>query len=209
MDVAILTRVSSNKQEDARQESELRNVCQENNWAVVECVSITLSGNSKERPDLERVMTLARDGKIQKVLVHEVSRVARRNSTAHKFVEDLAELGVSLWWNAQRIETLLPDGKRNPAAAIMFALLAEMARAEREQLIERTRSGLAEARRNGQVLGRPVGFRLDALKAHPDVVRMLRANKSIRDCALRCGCSPMTVQRVKRAMDATPAEAEK
>jgi len=132
MDVAILTRVSSNKQEDARQESELRNVCQENNWAVVECVSITLSGNSKERPDLERVMTLARDGKIQKVLVHEVSRVARRNSTAHKFVEDLAELGVSLWWNAQRIETLLPDGKRNPAAAIMFALLAEMARAERE-----------------------------------------------------------------------------
>jgi DNA invertase Pin-like site-specific DNA recombinase len=37
----------------------------------------------------------------------------------------------------------------------MFALLSEMARAERETLSERIKSGLAEARRKGRKLGRP------------------------------------------------------
>lgn len=88
---------------------------------------------------------------------HEVSHLARRNSIAHAFVETLEELKVSLYWHQQGIETLLPNGKRNPAAAIMFALLAEMARAEREILSERIKSGLNEAKRKGRKLGRPAG----------------------------------------------------
>jgi DNA invertase Pin-like site-specific DNA recombinase len=83
------------------------------------------------------------------------SRLARRNSIAHGFVETLEALNVSLYWRQQGIETLLPNGKRNPAAGIMFALLSEMARAERETLSERIKSGLAEARRKGRKLGRP------------------------------------------------------
>ncbi len=92
--------------------------------------------------------------------MHEISRIARRNSVAHKFVETLETHGVSLYWHAQGIETLLPNGKRNPAAGIMLALLAEMARAELETLRARIASGLAEARRNGKKLGRPVGSSL-------------------------------------------------
>ena len=45
--------------------------------------------------------------------------------------------GVSLYWHAQGIETLLPSGKRNPSAAIILAVLAEMARAETDTLRER------------------------------------------------------------------------
>lgn len=63
-----------------------------------------------------------------------VSRVARRPSVAHAFVEMLENCGVSLYWHAHNIETLMHGGKRNPAAAIMLALLAEMARAERDTL---------------------------------------------------------------------------
>ncbi len=48
------------------------------------------------------------------------------------FVERLEDYGVSLYWHAQGLETLLPNGKRNPGAGIMLALLAEMARAEVE-----------------------------------------------------------------------------
>ena len=44
---------------------------------------------------------------------------------------------MSLYWHAQEIETLLPSRKRNPAAAIMLAVLAEMARAETDTLRER------------------------------------------------------------------------
>jgi DNA invertase Pin-like site-specific DNA recombinase len=83
------------------------------------------------------------------VLVHEISRLARKNSVVHRFVESLEECKVSLYWHAQAIETLSDNGKRNPAAGIMLALLAEMARNEAETLRERIRSGLAEARRKG------------------------------------------------------------
>ena len=61
----------------------------------------------------------------------------------------------SLYWHAQSIETLLPNGKRNPAAGIMLALLAEMARNESETLRERIKSGLALARSRGVILRRP------------------------------------------------------
>ncbi len=68
---------------------------------------------------------------------------------------------MSLYWHAQGIETLLPNGKRNPAAGIMLALLAEIARSEVETLRERINSGLAEARRKGVRLGRPPATKID------------------------------------------------
>jgi hypothetical protein len=96
-------------------------------------------------------------GKVRKVLVHEISRLARKNSVTHRFIESSwEECNVSLYWHAQAIETHLDNGKRKPAAGIMVALLAEMARNETETLRERIQSGLAEAHRKGITLGRPV-----------------------------------------------------
>ena len=165
----------------------------------------SISGNAQDwdRVGIERAVELAKKGEIKKVLVHEVSRVARRNSTSHRFVEDLEGLGVSHYWHAQRIETLLPFGRRNPAAAVMFALLAEMARNERETLVERIRSGLAEARRKGHRLGRPPGTVIDPkefLAKHKDVARVLRAGHSIRNTAEITGKGVSTVQRVKATL---------
>jgi DNA invertase Pin-like site-specific DNA recombinase len=117
----------------------------------------------------------------------------------------LEECGVSLYWHAQGIETLLPNGKRNPAAGIMLALLAEMARSEGELLRERINSGLREARRKGVTLGRPKGTtdsRDDFLRKHKDVVRLLKADHSIRNAAKITRKGASTVQRVKLAMAA-------
>ncbi|MDQ3082240.1 MAG: recombinase family protein [Gemmatimonadota bacterium] len=139
------------------------------------------------------------------MLVHEISRIARRNSVAHKFVETLETHGVSLYWHAQGIETLLPNGKRNPAAGIMLALLAEMARAELETLRARIASGLAEARRNGKKLGRPVGSSLSRavfLQKHRDIVRLLKSGQSVRNSAKIAEKGNSTVQRVKALLAA-------
>jgi flagellar biosynthesis/type III secretory pathway protein FliH len=117
-------------------------------------------------------------GKVRKVLVHEISRLARKNSVTHRFIESLEECNVSLYWHAQAIETLLDNGKRNPAAGIMVALLAEMARNETETLRERIQSGLAEAHRKGITLGRPVGTKLPRekfLHRHRNILRQLIA----------------------------------
>src|SRR3984893_2004748 len=160
--VAVLVRVSTVRQETARQISELKQHAADNNYEVVEVCEETVSGSATDdkRHGLRRAECLAREGKIKKVLVHEISRLARRNSIAHRFVETLEDHGVSLYWCAQSIETLLPSGKRNPAAGIMLALLAEMARNESETLRERIKSGLALARKRGVLLGRRRGTTL-------------------------------------------------
>jgi DNA invertase Pin-like site-specific DNA recombinase len=203
--VAILVRVSTKKQETDRQINELQSVAVEKGWEVVEVLKEVISGRADEgeRHGLLRAEELASRGTIKKVLVHEISRLARTNSTAHKFVENLESRGVSLFWKAQGIETLLDNGKRNPAASIMLALLAEMARSEVEVLRERINSGLEEARRKGVRLGRPEGSRMttDALlKKHQDIVRNLRGGQSVRNTQKITGKGMSTVQRVKALM---------
>lgn len=203
--VAILVRVSTLKQENDRQISELQTYADSKGYDVVEICQEQVSGNAdeSERHGLHRAEELARAGTIKKVLVHEVSRLARRNSIAHGFIETLEALNVSLYWHQQGIETLLPNGKRNPAAVIMFALLAEMARAERETLSERIKSGLAEARRKGRRLGRPAGSirsTKEFLAKHADIVRRLKEGHSVRNTAKITGKGGSTVQRVKATM---------
>jgi DNA invertase Pin-like site-specific DNA recombinase len=200
--VAILVRVSTSKQETDRQVHELKQYASTKGYAVVEVCQETISGQASdhERHGLRRIEDLAAAGRIRKVLVHEISRIARRNSIAHRFVETLEQHGVSLYWHAQGIETLLPNGERNPAAGIMLALLAEMARGEHELLKARIASGLAEARRRGQTLGRPVGTRLAPaalLQKHRDVIRLLKQGQSIRNAAKIAGKGVSTVQRIK------------
>lgn len=209
--VVILVRVSTTKQETDRQVFELRAFATTKGYEVVEVCEETVSGRAKEddRDGLRRVEQLARDGKVRKVLVHEISRLGRKNSVTHKFVEALEEYGVSLYWHAQSIETLLPNGKRNPAAGIMLALLAELARCEVDVLRERIRSGLSEARRKGVKLGRPRGTNLSTqrlLAKHSDIVRLLRAGQSVRNTAKISGKGNSTVQRIKLAMGASSSK---
>lgn len=203
--VVILVRVSTQKQETARQISELQAYADSKGFHVAEICRETISGRAddSDRHGLRRVEELARTGAIKKVLVHEISRLARRNSVTHRFVETLEEFGVSLYWHAQGIETLLNNGKRNPAAGIMLALLSEIARGEVETLRERINSGLAEARRKGVTLGRPKGSTLsreDFLQTHKDIVRLVKAGQSVRNTAKITGKGGSTVQRVKAAL---------
>lgn len=187
--VAILVRVSTAKQETTRQVTELKSLADLKGWLVVAvCEEAGVSGraNEQERHGLQETEELARSGKIKKVLVHEVSRLARRNSLVHKFVEIMEELDVSLYWHAQGVETLMSNGKRNPSAYIMLALLAEMARNEVETLSTRIKSGLVEGRRKGRRLGRPPGSgleRSELLAKHRDIIRLLKAGQSMRNAA--------------------------
>lgn len=203
--VAILVRVSTNRQESARQISELTEYASRKAYEVVEVCEEIVSGRAdeSERRGLSRAKELAVTGSIRKVLVHEISRLARKSSIVHRFIETLEEHGVSLYWHQQGVETLLENGKRNPAASLMLAVLAESARNEIETLVERIKSGLAEARRKGKRLGRPKGSTLSSaalLERHKDIVRQLRCGQSIRHAARITTKGISTVQRVKLAL---------
>ena len=77
--IAILVRISTAKQETARQISELCQYADGKGFNVIEVCQETISGSAEdhERDGLRRAEQLARDGKIEKVLVHEISRIAR------------------------------------------------------------------------------------------------------------------------------------
>lgn len=204
--VAILVRVSTNEQDTSRQINELESVAKRAGWQVVEVIREQgVSGSSKVRPGLSRALALAESRHVKKLMVHEVSRLSRHPAVLHDAVERLTEAGVSLYWHAQASETLLPSGKRNPATGLMLAILAEMARAEKETLVERIKSGLTEARRKGRKLGRPAGTQLnvkDLLEKHSDVVWHLKKSKPLRDVAKITGKGLSTVKRVVKAMKA-------
>ena len=193
-------------QENA-QVNELRAVADAKGWDVAEVCEETVTGRADagDRHGLRWVEQLAAAGAITKVLVHEISRLSRRPSVAHGFTEMLEGHGVSLYWHAQNIETLMPSGKRNPASAVMVAILSELARAEADTLRERIKSGLAEARRKGVKLGRTKGSTLplaDFLAKHRDIAKLLRNGRSIRHAAKITGKSLSTVQRVKLVISA-------
>src|SRR6478752_5696365 len=96
--VAILVRVSTNAQDNARQITELQAVATANQWDVVEVIEETgVSGSSHNRPGVDRAIALAESGKIKKLLVHEISRLARNPAVLHVTVERMCELKVSIY----------------------------------------------------------------------------------------------------------------
>lgn len=203
--VAILVRVSTDDQNNARQITELQAVADANQWEVVEVIEEKVSGSNRNRVGIARALELAESGHIKKLLVHEISRLARHNAVLHDTVERMCDAKVSVYWHAQTIETIMPNGKRSPSAGIMLALLGEMARQERETLSERTKSGLERARRAGKTLGRPVGSGESTevfLEKHKRVIRCLRNGDSVRKTAKFCEVSKGTVERVKKALGA-------
>ncbi len=202
--VAML-RVSTRVQETDRQRFELLEKAKEKGWEVVEVIEEKVSGAASEedRVGIARALELAKKGKIQKVMVHEVTRIARKNSITHKFVEELTEAGVSLYWLGHNMETLLPNGKSDTVAGIMLALLSENAKNELDFIRERTKSGLEAAKRKGVVLGRPKGSEGSErfLERNKAAVALIRENPNLSQGQLAklAGVSVVTIRKVMQA----------
>jgi DNA invertase Pin-like site-specific DNA recombinase len=89
-------------------------------------------------------------------------------------------------------------------AGMLIGVVAEFARAETELLSIRTISGMAEARRKGKTIGRPVGIiqtDKEIQEKYPGVVRDLRKGLTIRQTAATRKVSVATVQKVKKALN--------
>lgn len=79
------------------------------------------------------------------------------------------------------------------AGRLLFGVLAVVAQFEADLIAERTRDGLAAARRRGRYPGRP---RLLDRRARNRAARLRRAGKTLREIAAILGCSKSTVARV-------------
>ena len=201
--VVIFTRVSRSVQNYQRQIDDLTAYAAGQGWTVTGVIAEKISGSksNEDRGGIAQLLEVARLGKVKKVLVSEVSRLGRRPSQTHQVLEELTRLKISLYIHQFNTETLLPSGKLNPAASMIFSITADMARQEKETHVERVISGMQRAKREGKKFGRkngPLYTDAQLLRKYAKAVKDLQLGVSIRKVARIYGISPDTVQRVKK-----------
>ncbi|QJW88367.1 recombinase family protein [Spirosoma taeanense] len=156
--VALFVRVSTKEQAYSRQVADLTACADKQGYYIAHIIHETGSAtkhSNVDRPELDKLLNLCRTKAIKKVLVTEFSRLGRRRSETPALMEVITEAGVSIYAHNLGLETLLANGKRNPVAGIVIAVMIEIDAMETERLSERIMSGLAEAQRRGKQLGRP------------------------------------------------------
>ncbi|KQI66893.1 DNA invertase [Loktanella sp. 3ANDIMAR09] len=145
-----------------------------------------ISGSRRARPELDRMLEQLRDGDV--VTVTKYDRLARSLKDLLEIVEAIRERGAGFRSLAEDIDTTTPAGR------LVFHVFASIAQFERERISERTREGLAFARRRGRVGGRPPALTADQ-KAE---VRRMRDDEQRRvsEIARLFKVSERTVRRV-------------
>ena len=152
MKVAIYCRVSTVDmgQNVERQVLELREICQRNDWEIVgEYIDDGVSGTKKSRSQLDLMMKHARMRKFNKIVCLELSRIARSTKHMLDILEDLKGRKQHIFIVNQGIDT------SNYMGEFFATVLTALAAVEVEQISERVKSGIANARKkNGGKWGR-------------------------------------------------------
>jgi hypothetical protein len=104
-------------------------------------------------------------------------------------LQELEHLGVGFVSLTEALDLTTPAGRA------MAGLLAVFAEFEREILRERVRAGLAQARQNGQRLGRP----LTAARKADQIRKLYRASVSKAEIARRLEIGRTSVRRILKA----------
>ncbi len=205
--VAILARVSTQRQDYERQVVELTDYCQRMNWEVVKVFANKVSGATRnaDREEISGLVEYVKEHRLNRVVCLEISRLGRNTFEALKVINYLNESGVSLHIKNYNLNTLNPDGKVNPVASLICTILLEIASMERLTIKERMASGrdqyIARCRREGVKMGRPESYRKsdDAYKnQYQKEIGLLRKGISLRNVHAITGTSIGTLQKIKR-----------
>ncbi|MFI9720544.1 recombinase family protein [Streptomyces sp. NPDC052396] len=154
-----------------------------------------ISTRVKERPELEKALTLAREiraaapGQPVILTVAEMKRLARSAAELMSLSATLQADGIQLELLSGPLQGVYDP---NGAGAIVFAVLAVSAEVEREGIREKTLEGLETAARKGNHGGRPTVMDADKLAA----AKARRAKgESVTAIAKALGVSRATLYR--------------
>jgi DNA invertase Pin-like site-specific DNA recombinase len=195
--IAIYARVSKTDgtQDAERQLYELKQFSNAQGWKVVEIVTEHISGRKKNREGTKKLINLAKSNQIQKVLVHEISRLGRNLSDTCNTIEILKDNKVSLYAYNQKQETLDNNYELTRYANDILPVLVDLAAEESKTLSTRIKSGLNLAKSKGTKLGRP---KIIKHKNEDKIIELLNNNISVRKAAEAANVSPRTVMAIKK-----------
>jgi DNA invertase Pin-like site-specific DNA recombinase len=182
----LYARVSTNDQQTLpMQNRALQEYAARRGWTVAMQVREVGSGAAR-RQARERLIEAARRREIDVVLVWRLDRWGRSVTDLLATLQELEHLGVGFVSLTEALDLTTPAGRA------MAGLLAIFAEFEREILRERTRAGLAHARKNGKRLGRPATAAVHATR----VLQMYRAGFSKSEIAKRLKIGRTSVRRM-------------
>lgn len=144
-----------------------------------------VSGTKTNRDELAKLLDQLRPDDV--VVVTKYDRLSRSLQDLLSIVEVIREKGAGFRSLAEEIDTTTPAGR------LVFHVFASIAQFERERISERTREGLAAARKRGRVGGRPAALSPEQRKE----VRAMRDDqgRGIAELARLFGVSPNTIRR--------------
>lgn len=147
--VALYLRVSTNDQDPENQVQELRRWAERQGHIIVQEYQDIMSG-ARRREQLDDLLVEARKGRFDIIAIWSLDRLSREGPLATLlYIQKLSACGVGVY-SCQ--ESYLDPGL--PFYESIIALLADVARWERQRIVERTLAGLQRARDQGKRLGR-------------------------------------------------------
>jgi len=188
----IYTRVSTVDQHLETQLLDLRQMAAQRGLEIVQEYSDKLSGVKARRPGLDQMMTDARRGRFDIVLVWASDRVARSVKHFLEVLDELNRLGIEYVSLRENIDTGGPLGR---AIIVIVAAIAEL---ERSLIVERVRAGMRRAKLDGTHIGRN-----PLILDHEAIHRERCQGQSIRQIAKNNRISTATVQRALHRYAAT------
>jgi len=181
---------------DALQVDDSENLIQNRDWFLYDTYKdLGVSGkNPDRRPELARLMEDAKQRRFDVLVVWRSDRLFRSLKHMVHALEELNALGIEFVSVMEPFDTTTPQGK------LVIHVVSAFAEFERNLMIERTKAGIAAARKRGKRLGRP--------PVHIDIctaLRLQRKGMSVRKMAKKLKVGASTLHR---ALKEATAEAE-
>jgi|TARA_B100001079_G_scaffold268758_1_gene279756 DNA invertase Pin-like site-specific DNA recombinase len=182
MKVGIYVRVSTLQQTTDNQLLELYEICERNDWTVVEEYNETVSGTKgvDSRSELNRLLKDASRKKFSKVVIWSVDRLGRSMKHLVMVLSQLKDLDVDIYSYKQGIDTSTTMGSSFFHMVGIFAELENNMRSERQKI------GIKRAMKDGIKFGRKDV--MDEEKEY-QIYNLRSKGKSIRAIAKEVGIS--------------------
>lgn len=143
-----------------------------------------ISGVSKERPQLKKLLEQVREGDV--VVIWKLDRLGRSLADLVHLVNEIQGKGAGLLSLQDSIDTTTPQGK------LTFHIFAAIAEFEREIIRERTNAGLASARARGRKGGRPLGLSKEAKITAAAATSLYQQKRSVAEICATLSISKKT-----------------
>lgn len=154
----------------------------------------------KERPEGSRLLKEILSGKIDYLSFHAIDRAGRNTIDVLTTLKICFENNVRVKIENLGLESII-NGRANPVFNLITTILSELSSLERENLLERQREGIVQAKILKKYKGRLKGTVMtkeEILEKYKKVVREIRGNPtlSIRKIATLSGVAPNTVRKI-------------